>query len=234
MTAAAIRKELRELRNPLIAAHSQRFFKTGKGEYGEGDRFLGIRVPVIRKLVKKYKTVSWSEVLKLLESSWHEERLFALLMLVELFSNADEEGKSAIYQTYLDNTQYINNWDLVDGSAHHIVGAYLEKRDKQILDDLAKSKNIWERRITIMATFYFIKNHQYADALRIAEILLRDKEDLIQKAVGWMLREIGNRNLDIEEFFLRKHYKDMPRTMLRYAIEKFPEGKRKAYLTGFI
>ncbi len=233
-TTAEIEKELRELGNPSDATHAQRYFKTGKGEYAEGDKFLGVRVPVIRKLVRKYKKVSRPEVVILLKSAWHEERLFALLMLVALFSKADEEDQSAIYEIYLNHTEFINNWDLVDGSAHYIVGAYLENRDKQILDVLARSKNLWERRIAIMATFYFIKNNRFADTLRIAEILLSDKEDLIHKAVGWMLREIGKRDIETEERFLRKHLESLPRTTLRYAIEKFPEEKRKAYLSGAV
>jgi 3-methyladenine DNA glycosylase AlkD len=234
ITVKGIKENLKELSNKTIAEQSQRFFKTGKGEYGEGDRFLGIRVPALRRLVKKYSDVSTNETLILLKSSFHEERLFALLMLVEMFSKRDEGGKTEIYELYLGNTEFINNWDLVDGSAEHIVGAYLKNRDKQPLYDLAGSENLWERRISIMSTFHFIKNNEFTDALKISEILRCDNEDLIHKAVGWMLREIGKRNLTVEENFLKKHYKNMPRTMLRYSIEKFPEEKRLAYLTDTI
>ncbi len=234
ITSAAIKKELRGSGNKAIADHSQRFFKTGKGDYAEGDKFLGIRVPVIRKLVKKYRTTSLTEVLKILPSGYHEERLFAVLMLVELFSKGDEEAKLAIYRTYLENTRFINNWDLVDASAHKIVGAYLEKRNKQILYELAESDNLWERRISMITTYWFIKRDRFEDALKISGLLVNDKEDLIHKAVGWMLREIGKRDLDSERKFLQKHYKKMPRTMLRYAIEKFPEDERKAYLKGLV
>lgn len=234
ITADEIQKNLRKFADPAIAEHSQRFFKTGKGEYGEGDKFLGIRVPVIRKLVRKYRDISTVEVLPLLRSSFHEERLFAVLMFVQIFSSGNEKEKTEIYKLYLSNTEFINNWDLVDSSANHIVGIYLKNKDKQPIYDMVKSENLWERRISIMSTFCFIKHGQYSDTLRISEILLHDREDLIHKAVGWMLREVGNRNLLQEEKFLRKHYREMPRTMLRYAIEKFPESKRQRYLNGSI
>lgn len=227
-----IREEFKKLSNQEHAARLQKYFKTGKGEYGEGDKFLGLRVPVIRKIAKKYSTISLSEVSEFLQSPFHEERLFALFMLIDLFRRADEEDKKKIYDLYLKNTNYINNWDLVDASAVRIVGAYLFTRDKKPIYGLAKSKNLWERRIAIMATSYFIVHNEFADTLKIAEILLNDKEDLIHKAVGWMLREIGKRDFELEENFLRKHYQEMPRTMLRYAIEKFPEEKRKSYLKG--
>ncbi len=223
---------LHSLANSEIAEHSQRFFKTAKGEYGFGDKFLGIRVPVIRKAVKKFKTAPISIAEKLLKSEFHEIRLFALLLLVLQFSKASDSGKKEIYLLYLKNTQYINNWDLVDSSAHHIVGAYLESRDKTILVDLSKSESIWERRIAMMSTFYFIKKNHFGDALEIAERLIRDPEDLIHKAVGWMLREIGKRNMAAERTFLNPHYQKMPRTMLRYAIEKFSKEDRQKYLHG--
>jgi 3-methyladenine DNA glycosylase AlkD len=228
IAAKDIKKSLIELGNSEIAEHSQRFFKTGKGEYGEGDKFLGIRVPVIRKQVKIYKNVSLGQTFVLLKSPFHEIRLFALLMLVQKFSSGTEKRK--IYELYLKNTKYINNWDLVDSSAHYIVGAYLFDKDKQPIYELTKSKNLWERRISIMSTFHFIKCGKFNDILKISEILLDDNEDLIHKAVGWMLREIGNRSISVEEKFLKKFVLKMPRTMLRYAIEKFPERKRKFYL----
>ena len=228
----SIRKELRRLADKEVAEHSQRFFKTGKGQYGEGDRFLGIRVPALRKIARQYRGVSIEEACRLLNSQFHEERLLALFLLVDIFNKADDEDKRAIYGLYLANTRFINNWDLVDCSAEHIVGAYLWRTDRQPLYDLAVSASLWERRISIMSTFHFIKHNEFADALRIAEILLEDKEDLIHKAVGWMLREIGKRNAETEERFLKKHCRQMPRTMLRYAIEKFPAPKRQKYLMG--
>lgn len=227
-----LQNELRRLSNKEIAEHSQRFFKTGKGQYGEGDRFLGIRVPVLRKIAKKYRGISVDECYQLLKSQFHEERLLALLILVAIFNKASNEGRKAIYILYLDNTRFINNWDLVDCSAEYIVGAYLRGADKQPIYNLAKSGILWERRISIMSTFHFIKYNEFVDTLRISEILLHDTEDLIHKAVGWMLREIGKRDIEVEEEFLRKCYKEMPRTMLRYSIEKFPKAKRKRYLKG--
>ena len=227
-----IRNEIRQLSNNEIAEHSQRFFKTGEGEYGHGDIFLGIRVPVLRKIAIKYSQISIDESVQLLKSKFHEERLLALLILVAIFKKADNEDRKAVYKSYLDNTNFINNWDLVDSSAEHIVGAYLRNADKQPIYNLAKSPLLWERRISIMSTFHFIKHNEFTDSLRISKILLNDKEDLIHKAVGWMLREIGNRNIDIEEKYLRKNYRQMPRTMLRYSIEKFPQNKRQRYLKG--
>lgn len=229
-----IQNELRQLSNKEIAEHSQRFFKTGKGQYGQGDKFLGIRVPVIRKIAKKYSKNSIDECAQLLKSKFHEERLLSLLMLVAIFKKANNEDRKAIYTLYLDSTRFINNWDLVDCSAEHIIGAYLRKTDKQPIYRLAKSDTLWERRISIMSTFHFIKYNEFVDSLRISKILLHDKEDLIHKAVGWMLREIGKRDIETEEVFLRKYYTEMPRTMLRYSIEKFPQNKRKRYLKGKI
>lgn len=227
-----IQNELKHLSNKQIADHSQRFFKTGKSEYGEGDQFLGIRVPVLRKLVKDFRGISFHDAFKLLESPFHEQRLLALLMLVDIAKRSNEKDQKAIYTLYLRNVKFINNWDLVDSSAEHIVGAYLRTRDKKPLYSLARSKDLWKRRIAIMATFHYIKQNTFADALKISETLLNDEEDLIYKAVGWMLREIGKRDIGIEEDFLKKYYEKMPRTMLRYAIEKFPEEKRIKYLKG--
>lgn len=232
MRMKTIHNDLLQSANKDIAEHSQRFFKTGKGEYGEGDVFLGIRVPVLRKLVKKYRGISLSEVCKLLHSKFHEERLLAVLMLVQLFKTGGDEEQKQIYGLYLENTKFINNWDLVDISAGNIVGAYLYEKDRAPLYRLVKSKNLWERRIAIIATFHFIRNDDFEDTLKIAEILLNDQEDLIHKAVGWMLREVGKRELEIEVEFLEEHYQKMPRTMLRYAIERIPERRRKMYLKG--
>jgi 3-methyladenine DNA glycosylase AlkD len=225
---------LHSLANPEIAKHSQRFFKTARGEYGDGDKFLGIRVPIIRQSVKKYRTTQLSVTKKPLKSEYHEIRLFALLLLVHQFSKSSSDEQEKIYRVYLNNTRYINNWDLVDSSAHYIVGSYLEDKDKSILYELSKSSSLWKRRIAIMATFYFIKKNQFIDTLQISKQLLSDQEDLIHKAVGWMLREIGKRNLATETGFLKSHYKTMPRTMLRYAIERFSKEERQKYLKGMI
>jgi len=225
---------MQELSNPKIAEHSLRFFKTGPGEYGEGDVFLGIRVPVTRKVARKFRELSLDQILKLLKSKFHEERLLALFMLVALFKKGDDIEKKNIYNAYLGHTDSINNWDLVDGSAHQIVGGYLFERDRRPLYKLVKSKSLWERRISMIATYTFIKKNDFVDTLKLSEILLPDEEDLIHKAVGWMLREVGKLDLEVEEKFLRKHYKKMPRTMLRYAIEKFVEKKRQGYLQGTV
>ena len=232
MNARSISRVLRELGNAEIAQHSQRFFKTGKGEYGEGDRFLGIRVPVLRQRIRQYHDVEPEVVVELLASKYHEERLFALLLLVDKFKCGTNEERSWIYRQYLKNTQYINNWDLVDSSADKIVGAYLEPRSRKPLYTLAKSKSLWERRIAVMATFHFIRQGDFNDTLVLSELLLQDKEDLIHKAAGWMLREIGKRDIETEKQFLDRFHKAMPRTMLRYAIERLPQGDRCKYLEG--
>ncbi|MDJ0877919.1 MAG: DNA alkylation repair protein [Halieaceae bacterium] len=234
MNAATIQKEFRELGDPSVAEHSARFFKTAKGEYGEGDRFLGIRVPVIRKAVRRYRDANLRTTLSLLKSRYHEERLLASLMLVDQFSRGDQTTRKSVYDAYLAHTRWLNNWDIIDGSAHKIVGPWLEDRSRSVLYRLLKSKSLWERRIAMMTTYHFIRLHDFDDALAIAEALIDDDHDLIHKASGWMLREVGNRDLATEEKFLKRHYRKMPRTMLRYAIEKFPEKRRKAYLNGDI
>jgi len=183
-------------------------------------------------MAKKYSNLSISNTTEFLKSPFHEERLFALVVLVDFFKKSDQKGKERIYNLYLNNTEYINNWDLVDISAGKIVGAYLFEHDREPIYLLAKSDDLWERRIGIVSTSYFITQNDFTDTLKIAEMLLKDKEDLIHKAVGWMLREVGKRDSEVEEEFLQKHYKQIPRTMLRYAIEKFPEEKRKSYLRG--
>jgi len=210
----------------------QRFFKTAKGEYGEGDVFVGLRVPETRELAKEYQALPFSEIIELLQSSIHEARLLALLIMVRTYTQGDDSLQERIFNLYLQNTRFINNWDLVDASAEHIVGSYLRYRSRSPLHALAVSTLLWDRRISIMATFHYIKCGEFTETLRIAELLLRDPEDLIHKAVGWMLREIGKRDHLTEEEFLKAHYKTMPRTMLRYAIEKFPEKLRKQYLRG--
>jgi len=234
MTVRNIQRKLQQLGNRKTADVLRRFFKTGPGEYGEGDVFIGVRVPELRKLVKEYPDITIKEVIQLLSSTIHEERFFALLILVSKYSKENETIKKRIYELYLQNTQFINSWDLVDGSAQHIVGAFLMDKSKEPLYCLAKSNNLWERRIAILSTFHFIKHDNYSETLKISKILLKDEQDLIHKAVGWMLREIGKRHISTEEIFLKKHYKRMPRTMLRYAIEKFPESKRQKYLKGKI
>lgn len=209
----------------------RRFFKCGKGEYGEGDKFLGVIVPAQRKIAKKYcGKIDLKDVEKLISDEFHEARLTAFLILVEKFCKADSETKKLIYNFYLKNAKYVNNWDLVDLTAPKIAGEYLLGKDREILYKLAKSKSLWERRIAILATYAFIRNEQFEDAFKISEILLDDKHDLIHKAVGWMLREVGKRNQPEEEKFLKKHFRSMPRVMLRYAIERFDEKKKKFYL----
>lgn len=234
MSIVALRKEIKSVSNTEKAKFLQRFFKTGKGEYAEGDLFLGIVVPVQRQIARKYKELSFTDLKKLITSKYHEERLIALLILVERFKKADEVEKEKIVSFYLDNRKGINNWDLVDLSAPKILGEYLLDKDRKILYKFAKSDNLWEKRIAVLSTFTFIRNNDFNDALNIYEIVVNNNHDLIHKAVGWMLRELGKIELKTEEKFLKKYYKTMPRTMLRYAIEKFPEKKRKDYLEGRI
>jgi 3-methyladenine DNA glycosylase AlkD len=235
---SAVLARVISLGNATAAQFAQRFFKTGEGQYGAGDKFLGIRVPVLRAMVRDLRDAGLEVALPLLKSSWHEARALGLMLLVKIYQRGDEDTQKKIYQLYLKSTKLINNWDLVDISAEHIVGAWLGDKPaerKRVLTKLAKSRSLWERRIAMLATFHYIKRGEYAETLRIAELLLKDDEDLIQKAVGWMLREVGKRiGEDKEESFLKRHYREMPRTMLRYAIERFPEPKRKRYLMGLI
>ncbi|MBI5592592.1 MAG: DNA alkylation repair protein [Deltaproteobacteria bacterium] len=230
----AIQSQLAGLSNPEDGAFLQRYFKTGPGQYGEGDLFRGIRVPVLRKLSRAHQDISLELAERLLHSAYHEDRLLALLILVRNYANSSDSERAGIYTLYLDNTRFINNWDLVDTSAEHIVGAYLNGKSREPLYQLARSRSLWERRIAILATFHFIKQGKFDETLGIAEILLTDKQDLIHKAVGWMLRETGKRDMQREEAFLGAHYRQMPRTMLRYAIEKFPKDKRQGYLKGTV
>ncbi len=237
-----IKKEIRSLGTPERALSSLWFFKTGKGEYGEGDVFLGLTMGEQRNIAKKYLELTLPEIELLLHSKEHEFRMTALLVLVGQYKNFSKE-KRKIYNFYLKNTKWINNWDLVDVSAHHIVGEYLEekfrshnnsdreKEKMEVLSKLANSKSLWERRIAIVSTFAFIKKGQYEETILVAKILINDKHDLIHKAVGWMLREVGKRaSLSVLEDFLQKNITKMPRTMLRYAIEHFPQSERLAYL----
>jgi 3-methyladenine DNA glycosylase AlkD len=234
-SAAAIRARLRGLANLTIAAHSARFFKSGPGEYGAGDRFLGIRVPDVRRIAREFRAAPLGAALALLRSPLHEERLLALVLLVERFERGEESERARIDAQFRKHTpRYVNNWDLVDSAAYQIVGAYLEARDRGPLYELARSPSLWERRVAIIATFGYIKKGAFDDALGLAKILLGDGEDLIHKAVGWMLREVGNRDRAVLERFLREHYAAMPRTMLRYAIEKLSDRRRLAYLRGTV
>lgn len=225
-----IEKELKELGNPEKAKVLSRFFKSGKGEYGEGDVFLGVMVPETRRVAKKHRDMKLIEIQKLLNSKIHEHRLAALLILVDKYSKGDETEQKKIFEFYLQNARKVNNWDLVDLSAPKIVGAHLLKGKRALLRKLARSKNLWERRIAIVSTYAFIREGEFSDTLKISGLLLNDEHDLIHKAVGWMLREVGKRNQEAEEKFLMKHYRKMPRTMLRYAIEKFSKKKREFYM----
>jgi 3-methyladenine DNA glycosylase AlkD len=230
-----ILSRLKALGDSDIAAHSQRFFKTVKGQYGEGDVFLGIRVPVVRKCVREYRSIPLEDTLEILKSPFHEARLLALLIMVAKFSSSKAAvEKKSIYQAYLSHTNFINNWDLIDASAEHIVGAHLFDKSRKPIYRLVDSKDLWKRRIGVMSTFHFVKRNDFVDTLAVAELLLGDREDLIHKAVGWMVREVGKRDPQVHKEFLNRHYLKMPRTMLRYAIEKLPETQRKAYLRGTI
>lgn len=232
MNLIELRKEIKKQANPKQASILQRYFKTGKGEYGEGDIFYGIKVPIQRKIVKQIKDLSLKDLQVLILSKVHEERLIALLILVVQFKKSDETKRKRIFKFYIKNRKRINNWDLVDLSAPNIIGEYLLDKEKDLLYQFALSNNLWEKRMAILSTFTFIRNNLFEDTLAISQILLNDKHDLIHKAVGWMLREVGKREVKVEEEFLRQHYKTMPRTMLRYAVEKFPENKRRSFLLG--
>lgn len=236
LSATAVKQALHQLADPVRATLSKSYFKTGPGQYGEGDKFLGVTVPHQRAIAKKFKLMPLDEVKTLLTSKIHEERLTALLLLVYQYENGTPEVRQDIYKFYLQHTTYINNWDLVDTSAPYIIGPWLEHQaDRQSkLQKLASSKLIWERRIAVLATFYYIKAGQYRISLNLAEQLLQDPHDLMHKAVGWMLREIGKRDRAVLVKFLASHYKTMPRTMLRYAIEHFEASERQKYLNGEI
>jgi len=230
MNIFGLKKELRNFADPEKAQVLKGFFKTGKGHYGEGDIFIGVTVPHTRSVAKEYRKLSLAEVKKILYSKIHEERLCAVLLLVDKFQKAEADEKKEIFHFYIKHIRQVNNWDLVDLSAPKIVGTYLLDKSKSILYRLARSKNLWEKRIAIVSTYTFIKSGEYQDTLKIAKILMNDMHDLIHKAVGWMLRELGKRSADTEKAFLKKFKTKMPRTMLRYAIEKFPEKERLNYL----
>jgi len=234
MTADDALRELHAAGSPEGAAVAQRYFRTGPGGYAERDRFLGIRAPVLRAMAKRFRDLPLHEVERLLLSDFHEARLLALLVLGLAYPHADEQHRHAIFELYVRRRDRIDNWDLVDSSAPHVLGAHLADRDRTILDELAASPSVWDRRIAILATHHWIRAGDFGDTLRIAALLVNDRHDLIHKAVGWMLREIANRDRAEAERFLQRHYRVMPRTMLRYAIERFPENLRKAYLHGEI
>ena len=230
-TRAVIEKSLIAQGNDQIAQHSQSFFKTGPGEYGEGDKFIGLRVPVLRETVKQHRDkLSLDDIIEILHSEWHEVRLFALFAMVDFYQRSCEKSQKRTVSAYLKNKQYINNWDLVDSSAYQIIGAWHHNKDRTPVDKLVKAKLLWSRRIAMMSTFYHIRQNDLNDTYRYAKILLADKEDLIHKVSGWMLREAGKRDTKRLETFLHKHAPAMPRTMLRYAIEKLPIAKRKKLL----
>ena len=229
------REEIRALANKEIAQHSLRFFKTDKGEYGHGDLFLGVRAPKIRLIAKKHIDISITDMKTLIQSKYHEERFLGLIILVNKYAKTkDKKNRNQLYKIYVSSFKYINNWNLVDVTCPHVTGKHLIDKDRTILYKWAKSEDLWAKRIAMVSTFSFIRKNDLEDTFKIAEILLHDEHDLIHKAVGWMLREAGKRDLKREETFLKKYYKTMPRTMLRYAIEKFPETKRQKYLTGTI
>ncbi len=235
LTHTIVKKTLKDLSDPKKATILKRFFKTKKGEYGEGDKFLGVMVPIQRKIASEFKELSLIETEKLLHGKFHEERMTALLILIFKFKVGEEAERKDIFELYKRNTKNINSWDLVDISASNIIGEYLKDKDRKILYKYARSKCLWDRRISVVSTLAFVRKGDFFDALKISEKLLRDKQDLIHKAVGWVLREVSKRcGEEFEEYFLQQHYKTMPRTMLRYAIERFPEKKRKAYLNGEI
>ena len=229
------REEIRALANKEIARHSLRFFKTDKGEYGHGDLFLGVRAPKIRLIAKKHIDISITDMKTLIQSKYHEERFLGLIILVNKYAKTkDKKNRNQLYKIYVSSFKHINNWNLVDVTCPHVTGKHLIDKDRTILYKWAKSEDLWTKRIAMVSTFSFIRKNDLEDTFKIAEILLHDEHDLIHKAVGWMLREAGKRDLKREETFLKKYYKTMPRTMLRYAIEKFPETKRQKYLKGTI
>ena len=230
MTAEAVLHELEAAGDPEIAAHARRYFRAVPGGYGEGDAFLGLRVPELRARVRRYRGLALGEVARLLRSRFHEARLLALLLLVDRYRRAEAAEREAVHGLYLEHLAFVNNWDLVDASAPHLVGAHLEGRDLSLLDRLAAAPSLWERRIALLATLHFIRRGAFAATLRLVERLLDDPEDLIHKAAGWMLREVGKRDREALCAFLADHHRRMPRTMLRYAIERLPDRERKRWM----
>ena len=235
MSLTLLKKALRSYASPARKKTNEWFFKTGKGQYGYGDKFMGVSDPDSRKVARQFATMPLTEVKKLLQSTIHEERATALKILVRKFEVGDERTKKKVYDFYLKNFSRVNNWDLVDGSAYKIAGAYMLEHPKyaHILDTYARSKNLWERRLSIIATLAFIRNNEFTWTMKNAEVLLADPHDLTHKAVGWMLREVWKRDYKIVEDFLIKNYKQVPRTTLRYAIERMDEKKRQRFLQGY-
>ena len=229
---SALSKQLKNLATASRREAAQRYFKTKKGEYGEGDRFYGVTVPDTRKVAKRFRHLELTKLGKLLSSPIHEERFVALVIMVDQFRHGSPAHQTKLHRLYISKMKFVNNWDLVDTSAPTLVGDYLTNRPRTVLKTWARSKNLWKRRVAVLATFSFIRDNDFKDALFLAKVLLNDPHDLMHKAVGWMLREVGNRHRPTEEAFLKQHYQKMPRTMLRYAIEKFPEPRRQAYLKG--
>ena len=225
-----MKAELKKLSDPEQAMKLQGFFKTGEGEYGEGDIFLGLRVPDQRRIAKQFKDIPLKDVQELLQSGIHEHRLTALFILTEQFNRGDEEARKRIVDLYLGNTAHVNNWDLVDCSAHKILGEWLVDKPRDLLYEMAKSESLWERRISMISTFAFIRRGDLSDALALALALIEDGHDLIHKASGWVLREVGKKDQSALEGFLSEHYQHMPRTMLRYALERLPEERRRFYM----
>ena len=230
MTATRAKQKLKALASSDVAKSSARFFKTWPGQYGEGDVFIGVKVPVLRKAAHEFRSLPLEEIGSLLESPIHEDRHLGLLILVLQVTRCDDAHRQAAFDFYLENRRFINNWDLVDCSAPQVVGGFLADKSRRPLSDLAKSKSLWDRRIAIVSTQHFIRHDDFADTLSISQKLLKDEEDLIHKAVGWMLREVGKKSQSVLEAFLDRHAAVMPRTMLRYAIERFPPDQRHAYL----
>lgn len=228
----AITGHLLGMANETVAKQTMKFFKTGKGQYSHHDIFIGIKMGDIREAVKNFFPVKTETCEKLLASKYHEVRMFAVVALVELYKKSNAKERSNVFKTYLRNTKGINNWDLVDASAHHIVGAELFGKDTSILHELSQSRNMWERRIAIVSTLFFIRKGHFGDTFELSKKIFKDKEDLMHKSTGWMLREVGKKDMDAERIFLIEHYKKMPRTMLRYAIERFPENERAGFLKG--
>lgn len=231
-----VRHDLESCADPLKAAHLPRFFQAYPGGYGEGDCFIGVSVPDQRKIARSYfQAFSLSELEKLIRDPLHECRLTAIFILILKFEKAETEPeREALVKIYLDNLMWINNWDLVDSSAYKILGPHLFRKDRSALYDLAASGELWKQRVAVITTLFFIRNKDYADILNLARLLLRHEHDLMHKAIGWMLREVGNRDFDLEYNFLKQHYRVMPRTMLRYAIEKFDEELRQKFLKGLV
>ena len=228
--ASEARRLLRAHANPARAVGLQRFFKTGPGEYAEGDRFLGVMVPQTRLVARACRDLSAGSIQSLVRSKFHEERLLGLLILTRQYQRGRTAARNSLFRLYLRNRKWINNWDLVDSSAPYIVGPHLEQSDRKLLAQLAASNRLWDRRIAVLATFHFIRNGDFSDALRLCQRLLDDREDLMHKACGWMLREIGNRDRQALERFLARHASTMPRTMLRYAVEKLPGPSRRRFM----